>query len=108
MVAGERTVAVRGFARLHGGRAAGKLLEDSNVPILVVDVVTLEDDPTLVFTVRVSFLKLAALKYADVEDATDVNIEPALPSFPTHIVPLPDLGLVPTSAFFAVGMLFVA
>ncbi len=69
----EQAVEVARIAGFHCCRAATKLLEDRSLPVLIANVVPLEDVPALAFSVLVANRKLAAFFDSNSEDLAEVH-----------------------------------
>jgi hypothetical protein len=73
-VSGKEPVTISGFSGFHGGGATAQLLEQRNVPILVLHVVPLKHDSTLEFPVGVIGWQLGVLLNTNGKRAANVGL----------------------------------
>jgi len=90
---------ITGLASLKGGGRGAELLKQRNIPILITDLVSLEDDTALKFAGRVVRRELAVLLDTNFEDKPNVGLRIRCASLTSHILPLTDSFLVPTASF---------
>jgi hypothetical protein len=69
----EHAVAISGLGRFHSCRAAAQLLEQSDIPVFIFHVVSLENNAAFEFIARVPIRELRPFLNADREDPSHVS-----------------------------------
>ena len=94
-VSGQQAVTIACLSSLQRGRRAPQILENSHLVVFVTDIISLEDNTTLVLARRVSLWELGPLFDTDFEDAANMDFCIVTLGLGTDGSPFADSGLVP-------------
>jgi len=95
----KRAEQVAGFSSLHSCRTTREILKHGDFPVLVFDLISLEDDTSFILSSRITERKLGALLDAYIKDTTDVHLGTCLSRLSCHVRPFTDAPLIPSINF---------
>ena len=87
-MAGKTRVCMSNATRVQRSRGGLHLLKQSNIPILVLNVITLEDDTVLPFASGIPFREFIAFDDHESKEISEVDLFLSLVSCRTYVLPL--------------------